>query len=91
MSIYDVLQGAVPQLKNIGSFNPAKLDPVWKDWLMRAERVYIDTYAGDFRAFFGAIASIHQNATKQGGNTDLAIKNWIMDEIAALKRAEKKH
>ncbi|MBY0538668.1 hypothetical protein K2P47_04725 [Patescibacteria group bacterium] len=83
--IYDALQEAVPQLQNIGSFNPKKLDPEWKDWLMRAERVYIDTFAGDFKLFFGAVATVYKNALDEETDPEQDIQDWIMAEIAVLE------
>ena len=89
--IYAVLGASAPQLRNIGTFNPAKLDPVWKDWLMRAERVFIDTFGGDFQAFFGAVATVYQNAKDDELDPSNEIKEWLMAEIRELKKKEKKH
>ena len=89
--IYAALQQAVPQLRDIGSFNPEKLDPLWKDWMFRAERVYIDTFAGDFRKFFGAVATVYQNAKEEKTDPEQDIKDWIMAEIADLERMNLKN
>lgn len=86
MDIYGVLLRSAPQLKNVGSFNPEKLDPEWKDWLMRAERVFIDVFGGDFKAFFGAIATVYKNAKDEEGDPAVAIQAWIQAEIAELKK-----
>jgi len=86
LGIYEVLQNAAPQLKNVGSFNPKKLDPEWKPWLMKAERVFIDTFGGDFKKFFGTIATVHQNAIADGDNPEQSIEDWINAEIAELDK-----
>ena len=88
--ICDVLLQTAPQLRHIGSYNPTKLDPAWKPWLMRAERVFIDTFAGDFKRFFGAIATEYKNASEAGLDPETRIMDWIREEIRTLKRAEKK-
>ena len=86
MGIFEVLLYSAPQLRNIGSFNPAKLEPVWKDWLKRSERVFIDTFGGDFKKFFGAIAIVYKNAKQERSDPEEAIKEWIMAEITELKK-----
>lgn len=84
--IYEALQQAVPQLRDIGSFNPEKLDPAWKDWMFRAERVYIDTFGGDFKEFFGAVATVYNNAKEEETDPEQDIRDWLMAEISELDR-----
>jgi len=84
--ICEVLLGATPQLRNVGSFDPKKLDPAWKSWLMRAERIFIDKYGGDFKQFFGTIAFEYKKAMEAGMDPEARILEWITDEVAELKR-----
>lgn len=87
MSICEVLLQSAPQLKNVGSFNPKKLDPEWKPWLMRAERVFIDTFGGDFKRFFGTIAQEYKKAKEAKLDPEARIQDWILEEIAELDKA----
>lgn len=88
VGICTVLLEVAPQLRNVGSFNPKKLDPEWKDWLMRAERVFIDTFGGDFKAFFGSIAFEYRSALEAREDPEKRIMDWILGEIAKLPSAK---
>ena len=85
MKALEALGAAVPQLKHIGSFNPANLEPESKNFLMRTERVFIDAYAGRFKEFFGAAAIVYQDAKRKGQDPEQAIVQWIDNEVRVLK------
>lgn len=85
MQVLEALEVAARQLKHIGSFDPHKLPPEDKAFLLSTERVYEETFEGSFFEFFGAIAMVYKDAKAKDEDPEQAIKTWIKQEIANLR------
>ncbi|MFT5849613.1 MAG: hypothetical protein ACI9H6_000422 [Patiriisocius sp.] len=87
--VMEAIKEGTPQLANVGSFNPAKLDPKLKPFLMAVERVFIETFDGYLPDFLGACLMVYNDAKEKQEDPEKAVADWVGSEIAVLRQEKK--